>query len=89
VIYDWDNGATGRGDDLMDVHSIDANVSRSGNQAFKWIGKAAFSGKAGELRAYFDGADTIVKGNVDGDKYAEFQVRIIGKHALNAADFVL
>ena len=85
-IYDW---CTGSGHDLIDLQAIDANALRGGNQAFKWIGKAAFSGKAGELRAHFDGHDTIVQGNIDGDQPSEFQIRIVGRHALAASDFVL
>ena len=89
VIYDWGSGSKGLGNDIIDLHAMDANLVRSGNQGFKWIGKAAFSGKAGELRTHFDGHDTIIEGNVDGDRAAEFQIKLIGKHALSAADFVL
>ena len=35
--------------DLIDLHFIDADVSAAGNQAFVFIGAAAFSGTPGEL----------------------------------------
>jgi Ca2+-binding RTX toxin-like protein len=89
TIYDWGTGSAARGNDMIDLSGVDANSARGGNQAFKWIGNAAFSGKAGELRAHFDGHDTIVQGNVDADRPAEFQIRIVGRHALTPADFIL
>ena len=36
--------------DRIDLSAIDANELRQGNQAFTFIGKGDFSGKAGELR---------------------------------------
>jgi hypothetical protein len=89
VIYDWGDGQGDRGDDLIDLHLLDANILRSGNQAFHFIGHRAFSGQAGELRTVYDGHDTIVQANLDGDKAAELQIKVAGRHALSAADFVL
>jgi Ca2+-binding RTX toxin-like protein len=84
VICDW-----GFGTDRIDLRLIDANTAASGDQAFKWIGASAFSGQAGELRAYSTGSSTIVEANVDGDKGADLQIQINGKIALAAIDFLL
>jgi Ca2+-binding RTX toxin-like protein len=89
TIHDWGTWRNGRGNDLIDLHSIDANLLRGGNQAFKWIGKAGFSGKAGQLKTYFDGHDTFVQADVNGDRLADFQIKLVGKHALTAGDFLL
>jgi Ca2+-binding RTX toxin-like protein len=89
VISAWGEGLYGRGNDTLDLSRIDANVSESGDQAFAWIGSKGFTGAAGELRAYFDGTNTIVEGTVDGGKAPDFQIQISGKVALTSADFVL
>jgi hypothetical protein len=74
------------------LRSIDANENRKGNQAFSWTGsdgpflfakesaaflKAGFTGKAGGLR-YDRG---ILTGDVNGDRRADFQIKLIGKFA--------
>lgn len=56
--------------DVIDLSAIDANTLRSGNNAFTFIGKAAFSGTAGELRY----SGTIISGDVDGDGRADFEI---------------
>lgn len=77
------------GDDLVDVSSWDADFNTAGNQAFSWIGGAAFSGTAGELRTYFDGVDTWVQGDITGDSVADFEIRFDGNVSLAGSDFVL
>ena len=74
-----------RGQDHIDLRSIDANTKVSGNQAFKFIGKAAFSGKAGELG--FSGG--VLSGDLNGDKAADFQVKVAGLSTLAKGDFYL
>lgn len=81
-------GAGEAGGDLIDVSGIDANVSRAGNQAF------AFGGQGiGRLSVASSGSDSIVRGNVDGDKAFEFQLVIKDDGVLAAAyealDFIL
>jgi hypothetical protein len=84
VICDW-----GFGKDRVDLHVVDANKAVSGNQAFKWVGAHSFTGKAGELRTYFDGKNTVVEGTVDANHSADFQIQINGKVTLAALDFLL
>lgn len=77
-----------RGEDMIDLSTIDASTAAAGNQAFTFIG-GAFSGTAGELNAVMSSGNTIVSGDVDGDAVADFQVLVIGVSGMNAADFVL
>jgi Ca2+-binding RTX toxin-like protein len=85
VIYDFQSGR-----DLLDLRGIDANELRKGNQAFTWscmdvafvnpdeadssLLKTGFTGKAGQLR-YDNG---ILMGDTDGDRKADFQIKIVG-----------
>jgi Ca2+-binding RTX toxin-like protein len=83
-ITDFDTGV-----DTVDVSPWDANRNVAGNQAFTWVGTAAFSGTAGELRTYFDGVDTWVQADRNGDTVADFEIRFDGAVTLSASDFVL
>jgi serralysin len=74
-----------RGTDHIDLRSIDANTKIAGNQAFSFLGQAAFHGKAGELR--FD--DGVVSGDVNGDRSADFKINVAGLSALGKGDFYL
>jgi ribosomal 50S subunit-recycling heat shock protein len=77
--------------DRIDVSGIDADSSLGGNQAFSFVGTAAFSGQAGQLRYEHFAVDgrTIVYGDVDGDQMADFQIELTGLKTLLAAEFVL
>jgi VCBS repeat-containing protein len=85
TIHDFQSGR-----DLIDLRGIDANEFRKGNQAFTWscmdmafvnpneadssLLKTGFTGKAGQLR-YDRG---ILMGDTDGDRKADFQIKIVG-----------
>jgi Ca2+-binding RTX toxin-like protein len=75
--------------DRIDLAEIDANEQASGNQAFQFIGKSAFT-DAGQLRWYQQNGNTIVEANTT-DLTAGPEMRIV--HApllsLQATDFVL
>jgi Ca2+-binding RTX toxin-like protein len=75
--------------DRIDLASIDANSVVAGNQAFSFIGAAAFGHHAGELRFDIVSGVTSVYGDVNGDGAADFQIRLSGAVPLVAADFVL
>lgn len=79
--------------DKIHLGLIDANIARSGNQAFAFIGDADFSGVAGELRVtLLDDTDRqIVSGDTDGDGFADFEIEVQVEFgsALTAADFIL
>lgn len=77
------------GSDLVDVSAWDADFNAPGNQAFTFIGSAAFTGTAGELRIYFDGLDTLAQGDITGDGVADFEIRFDGVVSLAGSDFIL
>jgi Peptidase M10 serralysin C terminal len=55
-----------------------------GSAMFHWVGNAAFSGAAGELRF----ARGVLQGDADGDRTADFAIKVTGDPVL-AADVVL
>ena len=75
--------------DVIDLLKIDANSTTVESDAFTFIGNAAFSGTAGELRYSFNGTDTIVRGDVDGDGNGDFAIVLTGEHMLTMDDFIL
>ncbi|MEG3166329.1 cellulase family glycosylhydrolase [Sphingomonas sp. PB2P19] len=83
-----------QGLDRLDLSAIDASTAKGGNQAFAFIGNAAFSGSAGELR-YSSGttdghAIVTVQGDVNGDGVADFAAILDQfSSALKVADFML
>jgi serralysin len=83
VITDFVGNGSLEGD-RIDVSTIDANVLLAGNQAFTFIGGAAFS-QAGQLR-YSGGA---LQGSTDADTSAEFAIQLTGAPALVGADLIL
>ena len=79
-----------RGTDKLDLSLIDANTTKSGDQAFSFIGTQAFNA-AGQLRYAYDVAANVctVYGNVDGNTGADFAIDLAGVQALATADIVL
>ena len=75
--------------DRISLSAIDANSLVGGNQAFTFIGAAAFSGVAGQLRFEQAGGNTFVSGDVNGDRVADFQIELTGPITPVASDFVL
>ena len=75
--------------DRIDLSGLDANTKVTGDQAFTFIGGAAFSGAAGELRFEVIRGETVLMGDVDGDKVADGFVRLDGHPAIVAADLIL
>lgn len=80
---------SGTGGDRIDVSAIDANTSASGNQAFTYLGTAAFTGKAGELRYVKGASDTYVYGDVNGDAKADFAIHLDDAVTMTKGYFVL
>ncbi|HTV68861.1 MAG TPA: calcium-binding protein [Rhizobiaceae bacterium] len=75
--------------DRIQLSGIDANTKLAGNQAFTFIGTAAFGGVAGQLRAVKIGTDSHIYADVNGDRAID--MHIISNVAVNftEADFVL
>jgi Ca2+-binding RTX toxin-like protein len=75
--------------DRIDLSTIDVAMG-PGNQKFAFIGTGAFTGVKGQLHYKFEGpAKTIVEGDVDGNRVADFQIELTGHKLLTAGDFIL
>jgi Ca2+-binding RTX toxin-like protein len=82
VISDFTHGI-----DKIDLSAIDANELQANKQALTFIGGAAFSHTAGELR--YGPATGLLAGDTNGDGIADFQLQLIGAPTITAADLVL
>ena len=76
------------GTDRIDLSAIDAVAGTAPNDAFSFIGTAAFSGAAGQLRYEVSAGQTHILADVDGDRIADFAILAYAPSLL-AADFVL
>lgn len=74
--------------DLIGLAALDANTGVGGDQAFTFIGSAAFSA-AGQLRAEVVGGMTVISGNVNAGLGADFALQLNGSHTLTGTNFVL
>lgn len=75
--------------DRIDLSGIDALPASSADNAFVFIGKAAFTKCAGELRYQKSGSDTLVLGDTNGDGRADFSILVSGGVAFAKGDFLL
>ncbi|MGQ3046600.1 MAG: hypothetical protein ACT6Q8_16400 [Niveispirillum sp.] len=75
--------------DQIDLTAIDANSATAGDDAFTFVGTAAFSNVAGQLRIQVVGADLQVLGDVDGDGNADFAISLTGVGTLAAGSIGL
>jgi Ca2+-binding RTX toxin-like protein len=75
--------------DKIDLSAIDANAKLAGDQAFTFIGSAAFSkaNSSGQLR--FDATSHILYGSTNADNKPEFSIQLNGVNSLVAGDFIL
>lgn len=96
IILDFTHNATLNLSDRIDLSLIDANLNAANNQAFIWKGTGAFvAGQSGGLRYFQQDLvvasldKTIIEGDLNGDRIADFQIQLKGLKALVAADFIL
>jgi Ca2+-binding RTX toxin-like protein len=79
--------------DKINLWGIDADGNASnGNSAFAFIGSAAFSNAAGQLRvSQAQGGGWLVEGDIDGDGLADLSILVhtAGGQILTATDFIL
>ena len=61
--------------EVLDLSAIDAMAGTPANDAFGFIGTAAFGGNAGELRWTDTGAARVIQGDVNGDRIADLTIR--------------
>ena len=75
--------------DRIDLRAVDADVLAGGDQAFSFIGTAAFGHHAGELRIEHTASATFIEGDVNGDSVADGFIRLAPGLTLVAGDFLL
>ena len=75
--------------DRFHLSAVDSRAGTAANDAFTFIGAAAFGGMAGQLRTFQQAGDTFFAGDTNGDRAADFMVRVVGTHTLTAGSFVL
>lgn len=77
-----------RGQDRIDLSTIDANAALAGNQAFSFVASFSGSNATGQVK-YAGGVISI---STDADSAAEYEIQLVGTiplTALSAADFIL
>ncbi|MFN3209239.1 MAG: calcium-binding protein [Roseovarius sp.] len=77
------------GEDRIEISRFDADVTQGFKQRFDFVGDAAFTGTAGELRFEQAAGVTLVQADVDGDGMADFEVELTGTIDLQADDFLI
>lgn len=83
--------------DRIDLSTIDANGQARGNAAFKFGAQESthFTGVKGELHWHQVNArgtshdQTIIEGDINGDRHADFEIALTGLHHLSKGDFIL
>jgi Ca2+-binding RTX toxin-like protein len=75
--------------DRIDLQAIDARQDLADDQAFTWLGSGDFTGAGGELRYRQAGQNTIVAGDIDGDRASDFLPQLNGHLTLSDTDVLL
>lgn len=75
VVRDFQQGA-----DKIDLSGLDGNL--------KWLAGKAFSGAGDEVRFARFPTFTLIEGDLDGDRRADFQIELVGSMTLVAGDFM-
>ena len=90
VLRDFEHGI-----DKIDLSTIDARTNHAGNDAFIWRVTDGFTGVAGQLHYTQQNLPgtvndkTIIEGDINGDRVADFQIELKGLINLTTADFIL
>lgn len=79
--------AGGAAGDRIDISRIDADTTRSGDQAFTFAGTGPGGTATGDLRLIEKGGTTFVLGNIDDDTSPEFKLYIADGGAAVAGDY--
>ena len=75
--------------DRIDLSGIDASTKIAGDQGFNFIGSGAFTGTAGQLRSVVSGNTTLITGDTNGDKIADFAIFLDDAITFQKGYFVL
>lgn len=65
--------------------SFDGDSTTDGQQKLSFIGKQAFSGVAGELRA----TRSVLESDLNGDSFVDFAINLRGSHLISSSNLVL
>ena len=78
-----------QGQDRIDLAAIDANSGVNDNQAFSFIGTAAFTAAA-QARYFYEGGNTVLELNVGGANSltVDMQIQLTGQFSLLPADLI-
>lgn len=82
VIHDFNARA-----DLIDIHALDIYGELRGWNLPHWIGFTHFTGDTGEVRAWWHGDNTLVALDLNGDRHADFEIKLLGHKHIGAHDF--
>ncbi|WP_336966207.1 Ig-like domain-containing protein [Sphingobium aquiterrae] len=75
--------------DKIDLSAIDANIGTTANDSFAYMGSAAFTGAAGQLRYQTVDGHAVIYGDVNGDKIADFAIHVDNVPTMFMSDFIL
>lgn len=84
LVTDFTQGA-----DRIDLQFSDGNTSATGVQHYTFVGTAAFTGAAAQLRYEIADGQTIVSADRNGDAVGDWFIRLSGEIALGTGDFIL
>lgn len=77
-------------DDKIDLSAFDTDLGEDGDQAFGFVGGAAFSGTGAEVRfTSIGGGDSLVEIDVNGDAAADMAIIVLNTTSLTEDDFIL
>jgi Ca2+-binding RTX toxin-like protein len=82
IIHDFQHGA-----DAIVLDFMDGAQDVPGNQAFSFVGTAAFTAEA-QVRQTYESGNTVIQGNTDQDTAPEFEIQLRGLHTMTSSDFV-
>jgi Ca2+-binding RTX toxin-like protein len=75
--------------DRIELRAMDAIAATGADDRFLFLGKGAFTGVAGQLRYTVSNGNTFVQGDTNGDRVADFYIRLDDSPTLLASDFIL
>ena len=77
------------GIDHIDLSGIDAISGTAGYDQFHFIGTAGFDGTAGALDYFYNSSlgVTMLQGDTNGDRVADFAIDLTGNIAISAVRF--
>jgi serralysin len=78
------------GVDRIDLSGIDAIASTGAYDSFRFIGASVFDGTAGALDYFYNSTlgITVLQGDTNGDRIADFAIDIAGNIVLSTADLM-